>query len=325
MRVIRVDTVQSAGGNIMWFRWRVAALAAALSFVSMSAVAQDSAASEAEVQAAVTGFVQSLNYRSGEIALPQAQAHFRLTPDYRFLDAGDARRVLEELWGNPPDDSVLGMVVPTAAPLDGDNSWAVVVTFSDEGYVTDEDAASTDYSELLSEMQAATQDENAARKSAGFETVELVGWAVPPLYDSASKKLFWAKELAFQGVDGHTLNYDVRVLGRHGYLSLNAVAGMDQLPRVKTGMQQLLPMAEFDAGARYADFNESTDKLAGYGVAALIGGGLAAKTGLLAKIGALLLAFKKFLVIGVLALLGFVGKLWSSRREREAQRPPTVG
>lgn len=311
----------------MFIRWGTVALAAALLCVSAPARTQEiaAAAAAADPQAAMDKVLQSLQYRSGEIALPQAQARFRLSPDYRFLDARDARRVLEELWGNPPDDSVLGMVVPTAAPLGNDDSWAVVVTFSDEGYVSDEDAASTDYAELLSELQAATREENAARKFAGFETVELVGWAVPPRYDSASKKLFWAKELAFEGVDGRTLNYDVRVLGRHGYLSLNAVADMADVAKVQTGMQTLLPMTEFDTGARYADFDENTDKLAGYGVAALIGGGLAAKTGLLAKIGALLLAFKKFLVIGVLALAGFIGKLWSGRRDREAQRPPTVG
>ena len=48
-------------------------------------------------------------------------------------------------------------------------------------------------------------------------------------------------------------------------------------------------MVEFDPGARYADYDKSTDKVAAYVLAALIGCGIAAKAGLFAKIGAVLL------------------------------------
>lgn len=290
-------------------KWVGAALvAAALSF------ALPAAAQTPDDEAKLKAFMSSLKYRSGDIAVSEAEATFHLGTQFRFLDKADARRVLEELWGNPPDESVLGMVVPTATPLDHEKSWAVVVTFSDEGYVSDEDAAKTDYDALLGELKNATNEENAARKEAGYETVNLVGWAVPPRYDAASKKLYWAKEIAFQGSEQHTLNYDVRVLGRRGFLSLNAVAGMSELGAVQTGMQQLLPSAEFNSGARYADYDSSTDKAAGYGIAALIGGGIAAKTGLLAKLGVLLLAGKKVIIFLVLGLLAFVGKLFRGRK-----------
>lgn len=271
-----------------------------------AAFAQESADDGA---ARAKAFVDSLHFRSGEIAIPEAKAHFRLGNEFRYLDKTDARRVLEEFWHNPPDDSVLGLVVPTATPLDSDRSWAVVVTYADDGYVSDEDAAKTDYDQMLKDMKQGTAEENVERKKAGYETVDLVGWAVPPRYDGASKKLYWAKELAFEGGDQHTLNYDIRVLGRGGYLSLNAVSGMSELEAVRAGMQQLLPMTEFDAGARYADYDASTDKLAGYGMAALIGGGIAAKSGLLAKLGVLLLGLKKLLVPLVLVLLAFGKKI----------------
>lgn len=271
--------------------------------VTSAASAQD------DRQAQAKQFVQSLHFRSGEIAVPQAQAHFRLGSEFRYLDKPDARRVLEEFWGNPPDDDVLGLVVPAATPLDSDQSWAVVVTFSDEGYVSDEDAAKTDYDKLLADMKEGTQEENAERKKAGYEKVDLVGWAVPPRYDGDSKKLYWAKELAFEGSEQHTLNYDIRVLGRRGYLSLNAVSGMAELDTVRAGMQQLLPMTEFDDGARYADYDAGNDKLAGYGIATLIGGGIAAKAGLFAKLGALLLGLKKLLIPLVLVVVAFGKKL----------------
>ena len=285
---------------------------------AMVASVVPAAAQEESAQAAAEQLVKSLSFRDGEIAVPEAEAHFRLGPNFRYLEKADTRKVLEQLWGNPPDDTVLGMIVPTEPTLLEDSSWAVVVTYSDEGYVSDEDAAKIDYDEMLASMKDSTQEENAARKEAGYGAVELVGWAVPPRYDGASKKLYWAKELAFEGSQGHTINYDIRVLGRRGYLSLNAVAGMSELPVVQTGMQQLLTMTEFDAGARYADFDESTDKVAAYGVAALIGGGLAAKAGLFAKIGLVLAKFWKLLLIGVVAI-GALIKRFFSKKEQQAK------
>ncbi len=257
--------------------------------------------------------VSSLHFRQGDVALAQADAHLNLGSQFRFLDTPDARKVLEDLWGNPPDDSVLGMVVPASVPLDSEHSWAVVLTESDDGHVSDEDAAETDYPKLLKQMQEDTEDENAERTKAGYPALHLVGWAEPPHYDSANKKLYWARELSADGADQHSLNYDIRVLGRSGYLSMNAVAGMNDVAAVKAGMQELLPMVDFDPGKRYADYDAKTDKLAAYGVAALIGGGIAAKAGLFAKIGALLLAGKKLVVLLLAAIAGVWRKFFGKK------------
>ena len=283
---------------------RLLAAVALLCVVSFAASAQEEPGMSAEQ------FEQSLQFRSGQIEVPEARAHFNLDGDFRFLDKADARRVLEDMWGNPPDDSVLGLIVPRSPGLTEPESWAVVVTWSDDGYVSDEDASKIDYDDLLATMQTDTRESNPEREKAGYGTLDLVGWAVPPRYEAGSKKLYWARELAFNNQPDHTLNYDIRVLGRHGYLSLNAVSGMSELALVREGMDKLLPMAEFDQGARYADHNPSTDKVAAYGVASLIGGGLAAKAGLFAKLGLLLAKFWKLLLIGLLFLGGAIKKLF---------------
>lgn len=288
------------------------ALALTLALCFGTAQAQESNDKDAETRA----FLSSLRYEDGNIALPDASAHINVKPGFRFLGHDDARRVLEQYWGNPPDDSVLGMLVPDNAGLDSDHSWAVVVTYSDEGYVSDEDANEIDYDAMLKEMKSGTSEENEERKRAGYPSIELVGWAQPPRYDAASKRLHWAKELSFDGEKSHTLNYDIRVLGRSGFISLNAVASMDDLGLVNAGMNQVLPMAEFDAGQRYADFKPGTDKVAAYGLAALVGGGIAAKTGLLAKLGALLLAGKKFIVLIFVALAAFARKLFGGKKDK---------
>jgi uncharacterized membrane-anchored protein len=249
----------------------------------------------------VQQFLDSLHYRTGTVEVKGGHATLQLNPDFRYLDAADAQRVLE-MWGNPPDKSVLGMITPASvSPVDKDG-WAVVVTYSDDGHVSDADAAKIDYAAMLKDMQEQTRDSNEQRKKSGYETVDLVGWATPPHYDAASNKLYWAKELAFAGESEHTLNYDIRVLGRGGYLSLNAVAGMGQLPMIESKMQNVLAMTDFDAGQRYGDFNASTDKIAAYGIGALVAGTIAAKAGLFAKLLAVILAAKKFIIAGLIAV-----------------------
>jgi len=104
------------------------------------------------------------------------------------------------------------------------------------------------------------------------------------------------------------------VLGRGGYLSLNAVAAMSQLELIQRQMPEVLAMTEFDPGQRYGDFDASTDKVAAYGISALVAGAIAAKAGLFAKLFVLLLAFKKAVIVGCLAVAAAVRKLFVRAR-----------
>jgi uncharacterized membrane-anchored protein len=266
----------------------------------------------------VQKFVDSLKFESGTIALPEAKATLKLQTDMRFLRGADAERVLTELWGNPPGTEPLGLLLPTASALTDRQGFAVVVTYNDDGYVSDEEAAKVDYDQMLKEMQEGTSAENAERKKLGYDTVELVGWADRPRYDSTSNKIYWAKRLKFGGSAHDTVNYDVRVLGRGGYLSLNAVAGIDQLGTIKSEMPRMIELCEFDSGARYADYAPGTDKLAAYGIAALVAGGVAAKAGLFGKLLALLIAGKKLVILLLVALAAGFKKILGLFRRKEA-------
>lgn len=288
-----------------------AALAAALLWAG-AVSAQDDAQAAAQRRV----LIDSLQYKTGTIALAGADASLQVQPGFRYLDRADTRKVLEQLWGNPPDDTVLGMLVPDNAPLASEHNWAVVLTYSDDGYVSDEDAAKADYNQILADMKKDIHDANDERKSEGYGTMELIGWAQPPSYDAATKRIYWAKELEFDGSSEHAVNYDIRVLGRGGYLSLNAIASAKDLALVKDGMTRVLPMAQFDSGHRYADYQPGSDKLAAYGLAALVGGGLAAKAGLFAKIGVILLAAKKFVLLGLLAVGAFLKKIFGGKNDK---------
>ena len=260
-----------------------------------------------------------LQFQTGTITLRNGLATLALGPGYRFVDGADAEKVLHELWGNPPADPPLGMIFPPGlGPLDRD-SWGVLVEYEENGHVIDSDAATIDYSKLLIQMQQAVRDANPERERLGYPAMELVGWAQPPHYDAATHKLYWAKELREIGAPGTGLNYDIRVLGRKGVLVLNAVADMSQLGEVEAKMPQVMTMVDFQAGSTYADFDPRVDKVAKYGIAALVAGtavGLAAKAGLLKFLFPALLALKKFIIIIVIAVAAGVKKLVAAIRGR---------
>jgi uncharacterized membrane-anchored protein len=81
----------------------------------------------------------------------------------------------------------------------------------------------------------------------------------------------------------------------------------------KRAAKELLAAVEFNQGKRYTDFNSSTDKVAAYGLAALIGGIAAKKIGLLAGIGLFLAKFAKVIAVGAAAAGGGLVKWFRGR------------
>jgi len=197
------------------------------------------------------------------------------------------------------------------------------MTENRDGHVSDADAARTDYADLLRGMQDRVQEGNAERVKAGDEPITLVGWAEPPSHDAAQHKMIWARELAFgtAGTGDHTLNYAVRVLGRDDVLELNAAYAASQLAQIRQGMQSVLPNVTFTAGHRYEDCSEGSDRLAAYGTAGLVAGGVAAK-----KLG--LLALPPFLLkkgwILILAGLALLSRIKRSVQSRLGTAPAPV-
>lgn len=258
--------------------------------------------------------IGSLTPQMGTVELLDGAAQLEVPENFRYINADDAQKFLEQWWGNPDGSGTLGMLLPAETESIGEAAWGVVITYQEDGHVEDEDAAEIDYDELLASMQEDAKATNKRRAELGYEPVSLIGWAEKPYYDSSAKKLYWAKELRFGQSEVNTLNYNVRILGRKGVLVLNAVGNMSLLPELKQGMDQVLAFSDFNEGYRYSDFDSGVDKVAAYGVAALIGGKVAAKVGLLAKFGALLLAFKKLIIVALAAIGGVVAKVFGRKK-----------
>jgi uncharacterized membrane-anchored protein len=266
----------------------------------------------------LAAMASSLKWQTGTVSLKDGLAKINLTDNFRFLGNEDARKVLHDMWGNPDDPDLLGMIFPKdKGPLD-DNSWAVTVNYEDNGYVKDDEAATINYDDLLKKMQEQTKEASPERVKEGYPSVDLVGWAAPPHYDKASHKLYWAKELKFGDARADTLNYDIRILGRHGVLVLGAISPMAAFPEIDNRVPEILSMVDFQPGNSYADFDPKIDKVAEYGLGALIAGGAlagAAKLGLFAflfkYIVVVVLALKKAIIVVVVAMVAGVKKLMS--------------
>jgi len=278
---------------------------------------EETAIAQAFAEAFIRSQDKAFSYQHGDVTIEGGMATLHLGDEHRYLGPADAQRVLTEGWGNPPDSTVLGMIVPKdVSPLHPELGWGVVVTFSEDGYVEDDDAEDIDYDELLADMQAGTNEANPERVRQGYPALELVGWAEAPHYDGETHRLYWAKELATVGAPEHSLNYSIRVLGRKGVLELNAVAAMEMLPQIKPAMEQVMTQVEFEVGHRYEDFDPDIDKVAAYGIGGLIAGKVLLKTGIFAGLLKLLLVGKKFLIVGALAI-GAGLKAWFSRKKAE--------
>lgn len=261
-----------------------------------------------------------LKFQTGAVKIGTV-AEATLSSGYVYLADADARFVTEKIWGNLPDPSVIGLILPVKEGEAGgepDGEWGVVVAYNDDGHVDDEDAGELNYDEILESMKADIPAANAERARLGLETLELLGWASPPHYDAATHRIHWAKRLQVQGVPVTSINYDIRVLGRAGYLELVAVGAETELPRMEAGMKELLTQVQFVEGQRYEQYDSGMDKAAAYGVGALVAGKLAAKVGILAKLGGLLFAFKKVIIIGVAALGAGLAKVFGRKKSGDA-------
>lgn len=263
----------------------------------------------AQKQMTAQEFEAQLHYQQGEIKLLGGKAVLNVPKNFRYLDPDDSRKILEQAWGNPPGTKTLGMLFPADVSPLSRGGWGVVISYDNDGHVSDSDAKEINYDDLMKKMQQGTDEANEQRVKQGYEAIKLVGWAEPPSYNASNHKMYWAKELEFGKDSENTLNYNIRILGREGVLVLNAVAGMNELGQIKHEMNDVLSFSNFSTGNRYEDFNASTDKVAEYGLATLVAGAVAAKTGLIAKLVALLIAGKKVVILALAAFAGFFRKL----------------
>lgn len=224
-----------------------------------------------------------------------------LPEDYYVLGSKDAQFVMNRIWGNLPDETVLALIHKAGtSPLD--DAWAVAVVWNRTGHVTDVDGASMDFESILTFFKQDDAVANEERKKLGFPALNTLGWSGTPGYDQQTRSLRYAFLLQQEGYEGTMLNAHADVLGRYGHVSLNVIGGAYQAEEIDAALPTLVSMVQFTTGNRYTDFIPGVDAMAEGGLTSLMGGGTAASIGIMA----VLFAFLKkggFLLIFPLAWL----------------------
>ena len=259
--------------------------------------------------------IAELEYKTGEIPLIGGKAKITLTEDFRYLDPANARKVLVDICNNPPEAcSTLGMIVPKGVNFLDDTAWFAILQWKDDGHVKDDDFAKIDFKEMLDEMKKQFKAGSDERVKRGFGKLELAAWAQQPHYDNSTHKLYYAKAI---DVDGpvQQLNYDIRVLGCESHLEVSILSIMPQFKDIEAKAPGILAMVDFTPGNRYTDFKEGTHRVAEYGIAGLIAGGVLLKSGFFKVLLTALLAAKKFVIIGVVAIGAWIKKILGGRKQ----------
>jgi uncharacterized membrane-anchored protein len=263
------------------------------------------------IQAKYDSIEQSVKYERGSLTLNNKTINVNVIKGFKFVNKEDSRTILEKYYHNPPDESVLGLIFPEDRGVFTDSSYFFVITYSDMGHVEDDDAEDMNYDELLTELKKDASTANAERERLGYRKAWIVGWASQPYYDKDKKVLHWAKEVKFEGDSTNTLNYEVRILGRNGVLVLEAVAGIEQLKKVKANINNIFGMVSFSDGNKYENFDSGIDKVAAVGIGGLIAGKILAKAGFFA----LLIKFWKIIAVGVVAAFAGIRKFLSRKSD----------
>jgi uncharacterized membrane-anchored protein len=302
----------------------VCALTLSAAGVAQAQLAADSAAAPADSaaagDAAPEGEGAKIPWQPGPKAIDLGHgAKLDLPESHAFLAMPEAGKLMEKM-GNLYNEDLLGLVV---SKNDGDE-YIVTLRYEESGYIKDDEEL--DGKELLESIQEGEEEYNEERKKLGFTAIHAAGWDEEPHYDKQKHELIWG--LRIEASDGGSINYNTRILGRNGFISLNLVTDKQHLAEYKPAGALLLSKTAFESGKRYADFNSSTDKVAEYGLTGLVLGGAglglakAAKIGLLAKFGkviiGLLVAGKKLIVVAAIAIGAALKALFKKNDERPA-------
>ena len=272
----------------------------ALGLLPLRLVAQQGDNSEAE------NSLRSLHWQQGPTQVSIAgNSTLKVPAGYVFLDKADTDRFLELSHNLASGNEV--MIAPENL------TWSAFLSFDDAGYVKDDDKI--DAVALLKTMQEGQTEANAERRRRGWGELSIVGWATSPFYNRETKRLEWATLLASNG--HQTANFSTKILGRRGHTSVILVADLPDLPAAQSQLNTVLQGYQFNSGETYAEWRQG-DKVAEYGLAALILGGAAAvatKKGLWAVLASFFAASWKFLAAGAVAASGWLRSLFRKKSD----------
>ncbi|WP_298694147.1 DUF2167 domain-containing protein [uncultured Sulfuricurvum sp.] len=244
------------------------------------------------------------------------QATLELPAKFVFIPNPEASNIMRAM-GNSVGEGFNGLIMPESA----DTWWFITVNYTDAGYIKDDDAKNWNTDEMLQNMKENAEHVNEERAKRHIPEVDVAGWVQTPMYYNDSHEVIWSVATKAKGVPDNQaegVNYNTLVLGRQGYISLNLITALSSVEALKPTSKTLIDQLHFSDGKKYSDVNLATDKIAEYGLAALITGVAAKKLGLIALIAAFLVKFGK-----VIAITLFGGGYWYKKHKAKQKASDT--
>ncbi len=277
---------------------RASACALAVALVFAASLPARAADSEQDVGAQMRKLPWQVGPASGDVG---SRSKIQIPDGARLLPESSGGRFLE-LTGNLPEpgDTVLIR-----------NDWWATLSFSDSGYVKDDEKLDPDA--LLASMRKSEEGANEERAKRGIPALTIDGWIVPPHYDPATKYLEYGLKLHSSDSPRPVVNYTMRLLSRRGYETVTLVTRPETLTQDVQDLHQVLGGFSFNPGETYGEFRAG-DHVAEFGLGALVLGGAAAaavKAGWFKGLIAALVAGWKLVAAAVVAGLAGLKRLFS--------------
>jgi uncharacterized membrane-anchored protein len=289
-----------------------------LGFMSLSQAA-DTPASPAphgnDREAAIASALQAM--QAAQVKGPsdiqlKDQAVLKLPAGYIWVPEPAAGQFMKAV-GNHPDARELGLIFPQSEQ----ESWMIVATYENAGYIKDDDARHWDVDAMFKSLQEGTASANEERRAQGFPELEILGWVEKPTYAADAHQLIWSMSAREKGAPANvptSINYNTYALGRDGFISFNLITNLQTIEQEKRHARVMLSSLQFHDGKRYADYNASTDRTAEYGLAALVGGLAAKKLGLFALAAGFFAKFAKVIVLATSGVAAAARKIFGKKQ-----------
>ncbi len=178
---------------------------------------------------------------------------------------------------------------------------SLYLSYAGEGFVTADDWKDVNADELLNSLRDGTEQGNEARAKSGISALHVDGWVQKPTFDASRKSVRWITRA--HDDRGTVINAVALQLGRHGYERFTLVSDGRDPKGDAAILASSVNAYRFDPGHRFSDYVQG-DKLAGYGIAALVGTAAGATIAKTVGFGAVLLLIKKFFLVFVAIGLG---------------------
>ncbi|CDR33517.1 DUF2167 domain-containing protein [Criblamydia sequanensis] len=205
----------------------------------------------------------SLDWKdSGTHKLEQSNSTISLPEGYRLLIGDEAKKGRKLTCGDFENPNL------EATVYNDDFENVIIFENLQGGYVSIDDWEDLDPESLLKSISENTEKANEERKKNGFNTLHVVGWVQKPLLDKLTNTVYWAIE-AESADEGAIVNSVALRLGREGFEKIVWVTQKESYVPFGGHLEVMLRAHSFDPGYRYSDYKEG-DKMASYGIAALV-------------------------------------------------------